>query len=77
MAKSPKYIIDEVTRREGKKRAISRAQVSEVLGHMIDMEFEAIKNGSSLYRVLAKWGRDRARRRKARSKRLRAKAKNG
>ena len=33
----PKALIDEVTRREGKKKSISRAQVSEVLRHTFDI----------------------------------------
>ena len=33
----PKWLIDEVTKREGKKQSISRAQVSEVLRHLFDI----------------------------------------
>lgn len=33
----PKALIDEVTRREGKKSSISRAQVAEVLRHVFDI----------------------------------------
>jgi hypothetical protein len=42
--KVPKALIDEITRREGKKKQISRAQVAEVLRHLFDIVAEGSFN---------------------------------